>query len=460
MSALICDICGGNLAMDASGKFALCESCGMKHTKDRVRAKVQEIQGVVEVTKGEAEKERLLKNAETFWQLSEVERAKGIYEQLTNDYPSDHRGWLGLANVLKLEAYNHILEIGDDLSKVCYRNVTNGQEYRSCIQAKKLLQCFSRLNYYYKKLCKLNEESANSITRIEEAFIEDYNQSELPFLNWLSAMVLTRYDIIIECSDIIKGWAENIVDLYIEKFRQGEVTELYWYVVDPYKEVDLYPAAINFLKEGYAQASNLNQLEMERQQNLLRTLGIDACVDGVCVFWLNTTLAYYQQRNAILDENREVILEKWEGIITYNTQISVNASNISYIMNEKLREIDMKCAEALTLCRGMSNAEPLLKTLLERFANKNLYDGRNDEFYNRFSYHITEIDTFGVSYDIRCYFKGTRDEEWHYDYAYWNKMANFDYILQYVRAYAGKCVYCGGEFRGKTCSRCGRTKNK
>lgn len=48
MAALVCDICGGQLTMDASGEFAVCESCGMKHTKDRVKKMV--IDGTVEVT--------------------------------------------------------------------------------------------------------------------------------------------------------------------------------------------------------------------------------------------------------------------------------------------------------------------------------------------------------------------------------------------------------------------------
>ena len=89
MSALTCDICGGNLAMNESGEFAICESCGMKHTKERVKVKVQEVKGVVEITKGEAEKERLLKNAEAFIGLKEPQKALSVYRQLINDYPDD-----------------------------------------------------------------------------------------------------------------------------------------------------------------------------------------------------------------------------------------------------------------------------------------------------------------------------------------------------------------------------------
>jgi len=50
MAAITCDICGGSLSMDASGDFAVCDSCGMKHTKDRLRTKAQEITGTVEVS--------------------------------------------------------------------------------------------------------------------------------------------------------------------------------------------------------------------------------------------------------------------------------------------------------------------------------------------------------------------------------------------------------------------------
>jgi len=50
MAAITCDICGGTLSMDASGDFALCDSCGMKHTKDRIKTKAQEVTGTVAVS--------------------------------------------------------------------------------------------------------------------------------------------------------------------------------------------------------------------------------------------------------------------------------------------------------------------------------------------------------------------------------------------------------------------------
>ena len=99
MSALTCDICGGNLTMNESGEFAICESCGMKHDKRRVQAKVQEITGIVEVTKGEAEKERLIKNAETFINLGKIDEAEKIYAQLVKEFPNEWIGWAGNAYI-------------------------------------------------------------------------------------------------------------------------------------------------------------------------------------------------------------------------------------------------------------------------------------------------------------------------------------------------------------------------
>lgn len=45
MALLKCDICGGSLVMDVNGEFATCEFCGMNHTKERLKVKLDEIDG-------------------------------------------------------------------------------------------------------------------------------------------------------------------------------------------------------------------------------------------------------------------------------------------------------------------------------------------------------------------------------------------------------------------------------
>lgn len=47
MALLKCDICGGSLTMDVNGEFATCEFCGMQHTKERLKIKLDEVRGNV-----------------------------------------------------------------------------------------------------------------------------------------------------------------------------------------------------------------------------------------------------------------------------------------------------------------------------------------------------------------------------------------------------------------------------
>lgn len=110
MEALKCDFCGGGLIIDDSREFAVCEFCGTKYMASTLRAKIQEIRGTVKVegaietTVGNAEKERLLENAETYLRIFEYSKAYQTYLSVANQYPNDYRGWWGTFVVL-IEQY-------------------------------------------------------------------------------------------------------------------------------------------------------------------------------------------------------------------------------------------------------------------------------------------------------------------------------------------------------------------
>ena len=99
MQPLVCDMCKGRLVMDPSGEFAVCEYCGTKYTKQHVQQKIQAIRGTVEVFQGEAEKERILSNAETFLKLKEWNKALEAFKSVTEQYPDEYRGWWGLVRI-------------------------------------------------------------------------------------------------------------------------------------------------------------------------------------------------------------------------------------------------------------------------------------------------------------------------------------------------------------------------
>lgn len=110
MKPLRCDFCGGQLVMDESREFAVCEFCDTKYMKETVQQKIQEICGQVSITRavetvtGSAEKERLLKNAETYIEIKEFEKAAQTYSLIIKNYPEDYRGWWG-SFTTRCEAY-------------------------------------------------------------------------------------------------------------------------------------------------------------------------------------------------------------------------------------------------------------------------------------------------------------------------------------------------------------------
>lgn len=136
MSALICDICGGDIVMNSTGEFAVCESCGMKHSKERVQAKIQEIKGTVSVegtvevagtvkVEGINDAEKLYENAKAFIKLGEFEKSKKVLEELVDKYPDDYRGWWGILE-LKTENFTKYVnfQYGFDFIKYFNNSIT------------------------------------------------------------------------------------------------------------------------------------------------------------------------------------------------------------------------------------------------------------------------------------------------------------------------------------------------
>lgn len=108
MEALRCDFCNGSLVIDDSREFAVCEFCGTKYMKSTLQAKIQEIHGTVEVIKGDAEKNRLLSNIETYIKLNQYDKAISVCFDLSKDYPSDYQIWKKLASIyLENSLYNN-----------------------------------------------------------------------------------------------------------------------------------------------------------------------------------------------------------------------------------------------------------------------------------------------------------------------------------------------------------------
>lgn len=114
-----CTNCGGTLTVDASKEAAICDFCGSPYIVEKAIQNynyyvTQNIKADnVNVTaKGEAEKERLLHNAETYTGFKDYKKALEIYKQVTEDYPDDYRGWYGLI-VIHTENFEYFFGTND-----------------------------------------------------------------------------------------------------------------------------------------------------------------------------------------------------------------------------------------------------------------------------------------------------------------------------------------------------------
>lgn len=91
MAALVCDICGGKLLM-GSGGIATCGSCGMAHSADRMKEKVQEIKGTVRVDNSHMI-ENYLEMAQNAYDSGNKSEAESYANKIIEIDPNNYQAW-------------------------------------------------------------------------------------------------------------------------------------------------------------------------------------------------------------------------------------------------------------------------------------------------------------------------------------------------------------------------------
>lgn len=92
MAALVCDICGGKLIMGAGG-IAVCDSCGMEYSTDRMKEKVQEIKGIVRVDNSHMIK-NYLEMAQSAKDVDNNEEAEAYCNKVIEIEPTNYKAWM------------------------------------------------------------------------------------------------------------------------------------------------------------------------------------------------------------------------------------------------------------------------------------------------------------------------------------------------------------------------------
>lgn len=84
--------------------MAVCESCGMKFSKEEVKKMVVELSGPIQIdgevkVSGVEDADVLYRRATDFIKLKDKNSALKNYTEMTTKYPGDYRGWVGMAEL-------------------------------------------------------------------------------------------------------------------------------------------------------------------------------------------------------------------------------------------------------------------------------------------------------------------------------------------------------------------------
>ena len=129
MKKLQCEICGGALVMQDG--MAVCESCGMKFSKEEVQKMVVELSGPIQIdgevkVSGVEDADAIYRRAKDYERIGELGSAEDTYRwEGAEKYPGDGRMWLGLATVkvkIRLKKCENELKEDGAYSPTYFRN--------------------------------------------------------------------------------------------------------------------------------------------------------------------------------------------------------------------------------------------------------------------------------------------------------------------------------------------------
>ncbi len=158
MAALVCDICGGKLVM-GSGGIAVCDSCGMEHSPDRMKEKIQEVKGVVRV-----DNTHMVDNwMKMGTSAAQAGNNKEAYEYFTKVIEVDSDNWRAIYEKGKAGAWQSTLE-----------NLRTSEIYQGIRMA---LEIIARSDMDEKDLINVKNEFAEALFNINNAITDLMDQN-------------------------------------------------------------------------------------------------------------------------------------------------------------------------------------------------------------------------------------------------------------------------------------------
>ena len=255
MQKLQCELCGSVDIVRGNDGFFHCEHCGCKYTLEQAKA----LLGTVETTIGTAERDRLLKNAQTQYEIGEYNKAKETFAKVTEQFPDDYRGWLGL-----VRTYYAIY----------------GAEIPDCIVQ-------GQLRHFYNVCMKFNppEDVAAEIRNEWNAFWlgllkkqSKYSSSHLPENDELRKLIEWHRN----CK-LLSAPSKDLANMEAE-WNNG--------TTDPEVYKNTSPAMYNYVRSGFENARILNSMNVRYEFDDRRWIPKDLSSDFQFMFYLDCTVQY------------------------------------------------------------------------------------------------------------------------------------------------------------------------
>ena len=273
MQKLQCELCGSVDIIRTNDGCFQCQHCGCKYTLEQAKA----LLGTVETTIGTAERERLLKNAQTQYEIGESNKAKETFAKVTEQFPDDYRGWLGLMRT--------------------YYAIYGTAEIPNCIVQ-------GELRHFYNVCMKFspsedvaaeirNEWNAFWLGLLKKQF--KYSSSHLPENDELRKLIewhknCRTLSISKEAAANMEAEWNNLWDTIVRKHLSGELE--YKGTTDPEDYKNTTPAMYNYVRSGFENARILNSMNVRYEFDDRRWIPKDLSSDFQFVFYLDSTIQY------------------------------------------------------------------------------------------------------------------------------------------------------------------------
>lgn len=153
MAALVCDLCGGKLVMGAGG-IAVCDSCGMEYSTERMREKVQMIKGSVQIDNS---------NMGDTWMRLAMSAAQAGNQKEAYDY---------YAKVIEVEPQNWRAIFGKGKAAAWQSTLANSRTSELYQAVKKAIEIIDNSGMSEEEVILRKNEFAVAIYNVNNAFLD------------------------------------------------------------------------------------------------------------------------------------------------------------------------------------------------------------------------------------------------------------------------------------------------